>query len=380
MINIFAYPGESPDFQKGTTLGLGHPAGLIMFTGDYIHWRDIEISYHTQENDKVWNGIRATSNNCIYENFNVHHCGCGFGLIGSNVGGTGQSDGNLILNGDFHHNYDPLTGSPYGNSDGLQLAYINAGCENKAIGCRSWSNGDDGLDLWNNDGSVYLNKCWAWKNGFREDGTTAGGNGAGFKLGSLTLDLPNLILRTLTNCLSFENRMGGFLDNGSSCNMVLYNNVAYANGRDAGSWMGGFRFNLGTPGMPPYYLKNNISYYNLNGDAYIDDYTNVNNNTWDGAVTVSDADFESLDSTGMDGARDACNNLPELNFLKLAEGSDLIAAGINVGVTLDGEGNPWNDPPSMGAYEYVSPTPTIFNPYLTYLGYPIFFNGNLLYV
>ena len=76
--------------------------------------------------------------------------------------------------------------------------------------------------------------------------------------------------------------------------------------------------------------------YNL--DVY--DYYSESHNTWDygiegslprwvptDTVTVTDADFISVDSTGLSGARQADGSLPILNFLRLAEGSDLIDAG-----------------------------------------------------
>ena len=50
---------------------------------------------------------------------------------------------------------------------------------------------------------------------------------------------------------------------------------------------------------------------------------------------VSNADFLSVSSTGMDGARGSNGSLPVTNFLKLATGSDLINAGTNVGYGTD---------------------------------------------
>ena len=53
-------------------------------------------------------------------------------------------------------------------------------------------------------------------------------------------------------------------------------------------------------------------------------------------VTVTDADFVSLDWTEMTRARKSDGSLPDINFLKLAPGSDLIDAGINVGLPYYG--------------------------------------------
>jgi uncharacterized repeat protein (TIGR02059 family) len=65
-------------------------------------------------------------------------------------------------------------------------------------------------------------------------------------------------------------------------------------------------------------------------------------------VTVSDGDFQSVSTTGMDGPRQADGSLPVLNFLKLAKGSDLIDAGVDVGQAYDGKA------PDLGAFEFQS--------------------------
>ena len=66
------------------------------------------------------------------------------------------------------------------------------------------------------------------------------------------------------------------------------------------------------------------------------------------SVTVTDADFVSVDSTGLTSARQADGSLPDLDFLKLASTSDLINAGIDVGLPYEG------DYPDIGAYEYTT--------------------------
>jgi hypothetical protein len=71
----------------------------------------------------------------------------------------------------------------------------------------------------------------------------------------------------------------------------------------------------------------------------------VDHNSWDSAVTVTDADFESLTSTGIDGPRLAGGALPDLPFLHLAAGSDLIDSGVDVGLPYSGAA------PDLGAFE-----------------------------
>ena len=147
-----------------------------------------------------------------------------------------------MLNSDFHYNFEHVSRLTYGNADGFAIGVNpNPDAGNTVRGGRWWNNSDDGFDLWHNEGKVIFDHCWAWHNGYREDGVTVGGNGNGFKLGSTSGDATTTVLRVLTNNLAFYNRMGGFLGNGINCNAELYNNVAFRNG-PAGSWMGGINF------------------------------------------------------------------------------------------------------------------------------------------
>ena len=104
-------------------------------------------------------------------------------------------------------------------------------------------------------------------------------------------------------------------------------------------------------------FANNIGYDNvwpnslLQGNIVQDE-----TNSWNDPpnITVSDADFLSVDSTGVTGPRQADGSLPDLDFLKLKSTSGLIGTGTDVGLTVDAEGKLWSSPPSLGAYEYLS--------------------------
>ncbi|MBQ0818942.1 hypothetical protein KBI52_01460, partial [Microvirga sp. HBU67558] len=56
-------------------------------------------------------------------------------------------------------------------------------------------------------------------------------------------------------------------------------------------------------------------------------------NSWDAGVSLSSADFQSLDSKTAVGARAADGSLPDSNFLLPASGSDLIDRGVSTGLT-----------------------------------------------
>jgi hypothetical protein len=64
------------------------------------------------------------------------------------------------------------------------------------------------------------------------------------------------------------------------------------------------------------------------------------------AYQLDAADFESLDSLGIDGPRQADGSLPVLPFLRLSAGSGLIDSGVEVdGMVFNGTA------PDLGAFE-----------------------------
>jgi len=224
-IKIWAYQGERPVFTKSSTFVTpSWPVSLIYVKSNYIHIRGIEVAYFTQKTSTIWYGIAVVgSSNNKFERINSHHNGHGMVI-------RDESNRNLVLNCDFHHNFDPLTsGDAYGNADGLEVGYQSASMENTISGCRLWLNSDDGIDLWQNNGNVTIDRCWSWRNGYREDGTTAGGNGGGFKFGSTTTQSGTVFKRTVKNSVAVYNRTRGFNQNGAYVKFYLYNNIAWKN-------------------------------------------------------------------------------------------------------------------------------------------------------
>jgi hypothetical protein len=353
MIKIYAYPGETPVITRATSFTFGAYKTGIYFSGDYVYWKGIEIYnfYQPSGGGNYMGFIMQQSNHNIFELINYHHCGFPF-TIGDQV--SDISNDNLFLNCDFHHNYDPYTsGEPYGNADGLAIITSHA-CTNTIRGCRIWSNSDDGWDSYANDGYIIIDKCWAWSNGYREDGITKGGNGHGFKLGQSTGSYSSTHLYTIQNSLAFHNRQGGFSQANGDFITWLYNNTAYHNADSSDVYNLGFEF--ADSGSRVHVLRNNIAHANQHPSNLQANYDNCteDHNSWDVGYTISDEDFISVNMTGMDGARQPDGSLPNLNFLKLVTNSDLIHTGVNVGLTTDGAGIAWYNPPSLGAYEYVS--------------------------
>jgi hypothetical protein len=337
LIKVWAYPGEIPKLTRGS--GYTTNQGLF-FSGNYVHFKGLEITGYAQVSSGVCAGFRIeNSSHNIFELLNIHHNGKGMEIAGE--GSAAHVTDNLLLNCDAHHNSDPL--SSYGNGDGFSVAWVaHSEDVNTIRGCRAWWNSDDGYDLYQNEGMVVIENSQAFYNGYKPDTFTLAGDGNGFKFGNTTLNQGSTIKRKVTNCLSYKNSMFGFHDNEAICNIELDNNTAYQNGR-AGGWSGGFHF--ARAGIA-YVIKNNISYGNLPRNTEIGVTTNVNHNSWNGGVTVTNADFVSISSTGIDNPRQSNGSFPALTFLHLMNGSDLVNSGVNIKIPFNGTA------PDMGAYEY----------------------------
>jgi hypothetical protein len=363
-INVFAYPGEKPTFTKSSTFTYpGWPATLVRTSGSYQHWKGLEISGATQTPTNNLGGFTGyLAHNSIFEQFDCHHNGGGFQLL--------SAGDNLVLNSDFHHNWDPYDIAhpgvdPYGDADGCGIQDDGYGTETIVRGCRFWNNSDDGIDLWYSRQKVTLENCWSWNNGYREDGVTEGGDGNGFKLGPLVpspyTGYSTEHRRTIQNCIAFDNRTAGFTENAALCVMKLYNNISYRNGT--------YGFAMMNWGNGTNEVMNNIAYANVSGIGAFRSTDILSNNTFlynnvnNPAYSVSDADFVSVVATGVDSPRQSDGSLPILSFLRLADSSDLIWSGIAIsGLTSDCNGVPYHDPPSLGSYEWVpapSSTPSI---------------------
>lgn len=346
-IRVLAYPGEKPSIKKaGSYANIGWPRAILNISGDYIHIRGLEISYNTQENSEGYYGlILVNGSHNIFELLDVHHNG------GTGISIEYNSTDNLILNCDVHHNADPLTIDKYGNAGGIGFSHIPAGLHNTVQGCRLWLNSDDGLDTYGSDCKFTINNCWAWYNGYLSEKFEIGGNGTGFKLGITRADYGNTILRTITNCIAYKNKNSGFHQNGAVAAIELYNNTAFQNGNE-GFWFGSYE--------KAHRLINNISFKNgsyccITASSLVAANTFLLNNKVNSEFIVDDADFVSLDYAQLYNPRQSDGSLPEIEFLHLKSGSDLIDKGINVGLPYRGEA------PDLGAFETTPPDPAIAN-------------------
>jgi len=274
-----------------------------------------------------------------FERCVVHGSGNGFST-------TGFCDYIDFLNCDAYDNIDFSDRGGFSNGWTLTM-YLSpgvyaAGTHVTLKGCRSWGNSDDGFDMYGANGYFTYTDCWAFDNG-RYDG-----NGDGFKSYETKAREPG-VQRTFVRCLSFANKGSGFTSPPRAIEN-FFNCVSYSNRQN------GFGFNTGDNLACTF--RNNISY--KNGMAPYAGLSNniCSNNTWNGKVTVTDADFRSVSYSGATGPRQSDGSLPVLDFMKLAPGSDLINAGVDVGFPYGGSA------PDMGAYEsdleaYVPPSPVL---------------------
>lgn len=338
-ITIMAYPGEIPVLDcSSLSSSAGVNFGILMRGCDYWNIKGLTV-----KNVREYNNLSQSSggspvaawemgdcSNMALEQCIVTNCGNGFSVNGTvtNI---------KYKNCDSYGNYD------YYDNGGLANGFngnMRAGSTITYEGCRSWSNSDDGYDNYGGAGYITYKNCWAFGNG---KGVPTSGNGDGFKLG---YDNSGTELsgnqRTLYNCISADNTLMGFdesMDGTTSMDMAFYNCIAYKNSRDYG-----FRFSV-TYGTGITTLRNNIAYGN--GINYAGRTRNItDHNTWDsGAPVVSDADFVSIDISQMQRTRKTDGSLPDVDFSHLASGSDLIDAGVNVGLSFLGQA------PDLGAFE-----------------------------
>jgi hypothetical protein len=357
-IYFWAYPGEVPvfDFSKMTISTSTYTHGFVV-TGSWLYFKGLEIcKVPMNTNSNCGMHVDDTHNN-IFELMNFHHNN-GAGMFIDDTKGTG---GHLILNCDAHDNYDPTGRQGDGqNADGFGCHYQVSGASTTYRNCRSWWNSDDGWDLISQEVPVTIENCWAMGCGLANYGTTrpADGNGNGIKAGSSKTGIRHIV----RNCVAWKNTAAGFYANHSSGGNTWYNNTAYNNGTQfnllASTWdaAGNRTDGVTLTGAKAHILRNNIGFPNDN--------TNMNgadtkNNTWDLNITPAAKDFASVSDPSMTvtnqsvettagalGPRQANGSLPNVNFLKLAAGSQMIDKGTDVGLPFTGAA------PDLGAFEY----------------------------
>jgi hypothetical protein len=339
-VNIWAYESggimESPilDFagMSNSLWGQSNGRGIQINNGvDWVHIKGLTIQNARD------NGLQSQSDNSIFERMTTRWNG------DSGLQIDGSSSFNLVLNSDSYENYDPSANGE--NADGFAIKFEDLGPGNVVRGSRAWANADDGWDMWESTiGGVLVEDSWAFDNGvllprfITVDALEAGdvnadnfnGDATGFKLGQ------DGGRHVLNRVLAWNNRNG--IDvNGNGNGVTVQNSTSFDNVRN-------WQFDeTDEDTLNPHVLTNNISFSGSSSDNF-DTGVTSSHNTWNG-IPVNEADFLSLDDTIARGPRNADGSLPISNFLRLVPTSNLIDAGIDVGL-------PFNGPaPDLGAFE-----------------------------
>lgn len=338
LITISNYPGESPVINFDNITFTTGCVGIKLTSVNYLHLKGIRICNINQPavGTIAQYGIILWSNvsNCTFEQIECDHIG-GWGFV---IGDNCYDD--LFLNCDSHHNADPVSATDkYGWSDGFECGSASS---DRIVfrNCRAWWNSDDGWDLRHANGHFTFDNCWSFYNGYVPGTFTRAGNGTAYKLGGKTSPSTTETLRTISRSLAYKCSTGFDPQPDASdqtFSTTFYNCTAYQ---------------IDHSGFPVTYyteadLLRNCIQYQCGGGSWAANgsYTVHDHNSWDSSVSISDADFVTVDPTGLDGARKSDGSLPDINFLHLATGSDLIDAGRDVGFSYSGKA------PDMGYFE-----------------------------
>ncbi|MEU4743929.1 right-handed parallel beta-helix repeat-containing protein [Actinosynnema sp. NPDC023658] len=345
-IRYWAYPGEKPVFDFSRMRDDCRIKGFDV-TGSRLHLKGLTVTGVRQNNNlnaESW-GIWISGSYNTFEQIDTHHH-MGAGLFIQN------GHDNLVLNSDSHDNYDANSSDgPGENADGFG-AHIKAGNPGNVFrGNRAWWNADDGFDLISAYSSVTIENSWSWRNGYVPGTTTSAGNGTGFKAGGYGGDYdPGAVKHTVRNSVAFLNKAAGFYNNHHPAVNDYFNNTGFGNHPNFD--MRGVDASGATVGRGN--LRNNIAH---NGTATANmSGTSASNNSWNLGLPLSDAQFQSVSTSGWDAPRRADGSLPVLPHLRLAANSTLIDKGVNVGLPYQGSA------PDLGAFEQSGGSTTRLEP------------------
>jgi hypothetical protein len=338
-ITLMGYPGDTRPIINGTSMTTSTNNRGLELSGSYWTIKGIDIMKAGDNGMHISGAFNIIDQCNFYENRDT---GCQL---------ANGANNNQIINCDSYFNRDSTSATNKdGNADGF-AAKLDVGTGNSFKGCRAWQNSDDGWDgllstgIGTNPSTTY-DSCWCFLNGYLKSGVASTGNGNGFKVGGNNERHDALVTRSL----AAYNRVKGFDQNNNNGSMTFYNCTGYRN-----------RPNFGLNNNDPdagevMVVKNCISFGSLSADVFRTVCVRTNN-SWQSPVTTSAADFISVDSLALRSARKADGSLPNINFMQLVKGSDLINAGTNVGLSFNGSA------PDLGCFETNYPLPVKFYSY-----------------
>lgn len=289
----------------------------------------------------------------IIENCSFYRCG-DTGLQIKNLGMN-----NRIINCDSYFNRDDSDG----DADGFAVK-LSHGDGNYFYGCRAWNNSDDGWDGFirqeggfPDDITTTLENCWAFTNGYLEDGTQSKGNGNGFKMGS-DEGRNNMIFN---RCLAFNNLQKNFDQNHNTGNMILNNCSSYSPVLTSNKSHYTYRIDEPLAANHEAVLHNCVSISDgitdRNKSAYavysLGDFVKLVSSD----INTLPNDYKSIDFSDATAPRQADGTLPEIAFMHIKDGNTkLIDAGTEVipyaGMSRFAEGVTYNGTaPDLGCFE-----------------------------
>jgi hypothetical protein len=370
-ICFFAYPSDfnagNPPIIDGIN-ATSYISGIQFQSSSYLHFKGITIRNCFQIDAYVpGEPYDAPRGMYFYYCSNITLTQCTAHNIGYRGFNFLEPDSVYIINCDAYNIADTLSDVAGNHGDGFHLldmvtdstvyVYIS--------GCRSWNCSDDGFDVCGT-GLYEIENCWSFGHGHYAMYPVGGGSG--FKFGYQTSQY-YAVKRKFNNCIAIYNKAAGWSTNDSypfyPMPHEVFNCTSYHNGIGFGI--------LNTAGTNTNELlrvyKNNIAYANTNEVQSVSTaYYTESHNTWDrindwppweytDTVTVSDLDFLSVDSTGITAARQVDGSLPDNDcynyFLRLASTSDLINAGVDIGLSYE------DSNPDIGAFEFEDLGPVI---------------------
>ena len=284
-------------------------------SGSYWYFKNIAVTRAGYHGVYVKGKYNTFENCAFYENRNTG--------LEINKGGSYTT----VLNCDAYKNYDPKKNGSMADGFGPKQTM---GPGNKFIGCRAWENSDDGYDCFDSPEIVTFESCWAFRNGV--DVWQYGGfegNGNGFKVGGNYAIANN----RLEKCISFGHPAKGFDQNHNLGELTLLNCLAYDNGNNYG-------IGEAPASGGKHYFRNNISLGSVNLSNSDQAY-----NSWNSGFSASTGDFLSVNTSLATIARNADGSIPYTDLFRLKANSNLVDAGINVGLSFEGTA------PDLGPFE-----------------------------
>ena len=323
---LLAFPGERP-FLDFSSMPTSTNLRGINLSGTYWHIKGFDI-YRAGDNGMLLRGHYNVIEFCsFFENRDT-------GLQLSN----GASN-NRIINCDSYYNVD----TTQGNADGF-APKLDVGTGNYFYGCRAWQNSDDGWDGYlrpSNGVITTIENSWCFMNGYLKTGLPSVGNGNGYKMGGGDNGNADSLrhIMILRNCLAFDNRVKGYDQNNNRGSMVLLNCTGYRNGTN---------YSVGQvlASEESLVVKNCAA---LGSSGPIASFAIQQTNSWMSPFVVTTEDFVSVDTAGMRAPRKPDGSLPDITFMHLAQGSDLIDAGTDIGLPFNGTA------PDLGCFETDGP-------------------------